>query len=170
MNIYLITDTHFFHDKMVEFCGRPKNFTEVIGNNLMACDMQKEDIFIHLGDVCMGHDEEAHKSYIQPLKAHKWLVRGNHDKKSTSWYLENGWDFVCDHFYDTFFGKKILFSHYPMAWDGYHDLNIHGHFHNTDHRRHEPQFESLKNGYQKLLAIEYTKYQPVNLEKFIKMV
>lgn len=165
MKYYLITDTHFNHEAMIEFCGRPENFNEIIMKGLK--NLPDNIYLIHLGDICIGKDEEVHNK-LSSLPYKKILVRGNHDNKSNSWYLEHGWDFVCDQFTFEYGGKKILFSHYPVAWDGYYDLNIHGHFHNSDHRRHEEHFLKLKNGYQKLLAIEYTNYLPVSLESFIK--
>jgi calcineurin-like phosphoesterase family protein len=168
MKIYLTTDTHFFHDKMVQYCGRPQNHTELIGGYLLGMNLTSEDILIHLGDVSMGHDQEAHDLYIKPLKCKKWLLLGNHDKKSMSWYIANGWDWVGESMYQNLFGKKILFSHIPVKWDHVYDLNIHGHFHNSDHRKHEPELVKISNRWQKLLAIEYTNYQPVLLEDFIR--
>lgn len=170
MKIQIITDTHFNHDAMVEYCGRPVNHTEIVGNNLLKLGLTEQDILIHLGDVCIGKDEEMHEKYIKPLKCKKWLTLGNHDHKSKSWYLAHGWDFVAEQFLTTYFGKKILFSHYPIVWDGVYDFNIHGHFHNSDFRRQEPEFIPIKNGYQRLLAIEYTNLKSVSLEDFIKPI
>jgi calcineurin-like phosphoesterase family protein len=167
MKIYLTTDTHFFHDRMVEFCGRPQDHTQITGKNLLQLQVEPTDILIHLGDIAMGHDQEAHDQFIKPLKMRKWLVKGNHDRKSDHWYLENGWDFVCNYFNGTFFQKNIVFSHIPVAWDHRYDLNIHGHFHNTNHRNHEPELVKIENSRQKLLAIEYTNYKPILLEDFI---
>lgn len=124
------------------------------------------DILIHLGDICIGQDESWHK-WLKDLGCKLWLTRGNHDSKSNSWYLEHGWDMVCEYFSFEMFGKKILFSHYPMAWDGYYDINLHGHFHDTDHRRLEPHFMQIANGYQKLIALEKTGYQPILLKNLV---
>ena len=188
MKIFLITDTHFYHDKMVPYCGRPENFTELIGTQLqLLCD-NPDDVLIHLGDVCVGHDEEAHRNFIEPLLCKKWLIRGNHDSKSNTWYLSHGWDWVGYKFQDKLFGKNILFSHTPehyaniesSLWGaGNFDLNIHGHFHNTLHRLLEGKWatpdEEERNKVDlanltpkhKLLSIEETGYKAVLLEKFI---
>lgn len=163
--IWIITDTHFGHDKLIEY-GRPIDFNDRILNSFSM--IKPGDMLIHLGDFCIGNDETWHKVYFKELTGVKnILVRGNHDHKSNSWYLAAGWDMVCESFTFDMFGKKIMFSHYPKAWDGYFDVNIHGHFHDTDHRRFEPQFTKLLTAYNKLLAIERTDYQPVSLEKFI---
>lgn len=164
MKVYLITDTHFNHDKLIEYCSRPAGFSDLIWEGLE--DLPRGCTLIHLGDICIGKDEEVHKR-LMSYDCKKILVKGNHDKKSNHWYLAHGWDFVCEQFSDTYFGKRILFSHKPIVWDGEYEVNIHGHFHNTDHRRLEPEFLAERNGYQKLLAIEYTDYKPVLLEKFL---
>ena len=166
MKTYIISDTHFNHNKpMIEWCGRPKDFNDILWKNLNL--IGDNDMLIHLGDICIGKDLETHDK-LSKFKFKKILVKGNHDRKSNNWYLEHGWDFVCEEFKDSFFGKNILFSHMPRVWDGVYDINIHGHFHNSDHRRHEPELLKIENGYQKLYAPEYENYYPLNLEKFIK--
>ena len=165
MNYWLITDTHFGHKAMLEYCGRPENFSEKILHNLIT-QVKPNDILIHLGDICIGNEVEWHNR-LNSVQGKHWLVRGNHDKKSNTWYLSHGWDMVCDQFRDKYFGKIIMFAHKPVVWDGEYDINVHGHFHNSDHRRQEPELLAIKNGYQKLLALEYTNYQPVMLKKFI---
>jgi calcineurin-like phosphoesterase family protein len=165
MNIHLIADTHFLHIKMTEYCNRPADYDNRIMKAL--CKIPHSDILIHLGDIGMGEDQKVHDTFIKPLKCKKWLVLGNHDHKSNSWYINNGWDFVCKKFYATYYGKRILFSHKPEKDDGYYDLNIHGHFHNSDHRSQEPELLAIKNDKQKLFALEYTNYQPVLLKTFI---
>ena len=165
MKIYIISDTHFNHNKpMIEWCGRPENFNELLWKGLEQ--LPSDCLLLHLGDICIGGDQEVHER-LAKLPYKKILVKGNHDSKSNAWYLSHGWDFVCEEFKDTYFGKNILFSHMPKVWDGIYDIDIHGHFHNSDHRIQEPELFKIKNGYQKLYAPEYQHYLPVNLEKFI---
>ena len=83
--------------------------------------------------------------------------------------MGHGWDFVCQTLSDRYFGVRVLLSHVPMAEDQYHDVNIHGHFHNTDHRKFEPYFTAiLKEGYHHLLAVESNDYKPWSLESILK--
>jgi len=174
MKIWLITDTHFGHDKMEIYCDRPKDFSKRIVKGLEV--VEPNDILIHLGDFCIGNDEVWHRQFHQEIAGKHWLVKGNHDNKSNSWYLRNGWDWVGAKFQDKFFGKNILFSHTPQMEDkqiesglwisGSFDLNIHGHYHNNNHRSKDEQVEITKK--HKLLAMEFTNYQPVLLENFIK--
>lgn len=176
-NIWITTDTHFGHDKLVEYSSRPENFSELVMENLKK-NIQKGDILIHLGDICIGNDEQWHARLFGNLpKITRILCKGNHDNKSNSWYLDHGWDFVCESFTDEFFGIKVSFSHEPI--DGVKNINIHGHFHNNLHRllegkyvvegekeRNEKVLAILTKNH-KLLAIENTKYKPVLLQDFL---
>lgn len=153
----MIADTHFNHWEMTKLCNRPDDFEERLNRSLQK--LTSNDVLIHLGDVCMGKDEEMHEKYILPLKCKNILVRGNHDEKSNSWYMKHGWDFVCSYIYDKMFGKKILFSHKPIAYDDEYDINIHGHLHNCGHR--DGEFLLVKNSLQRLYACEDFHYQPV---------
>ncbi|MBI5402500.1 MAG: metallophosphoesterase [Ignavibacteriae bacterium] len=155
----MTTDTHFNHKQLIQY-GRPQNFEEKIKKGLISI-VKEDDLLIHLGDVCIGNDIESNNWFKENLKCKTYLIRGNHDKKSTKFYLENGWDVVADRIDINMFGKKMCFTHFPIAWDGYFDINYHGHFHDTDHRRNEPGFNKILSGYNKLISLEYTNYQPI---------
>ncbi|MGH7249580.1 MAG: hypothetical protein ACREGC_01265 [Minisyncoccia bacterium] len=163
MRTWLITDTHFGHDKMVQYCGRPTNFANIIFHNLTV-NLKYDDLLIHLGDFCIGNDSYWHNWFCHSLPGKKWLVRGNHDRKTNNFYLSRGWDFVSTNFMDTLFGQRILFSHIPTAKTPDWDINIHGHLHNSTHH---PEVDSILSPHHKLFAIEYTNYQPVLLDKFL---
>lgn len=164
MNIWITTDTHFNHKQLIEY-GRPKDFEEKIWKGLEV--IKNEDMLIHLGDVCIGKDEWSNVTLTKMNSCKKILIMGNHDNKSIKWYLEKGWDIACERLDLKIFGKQICFSHRPTAWDGYFDINLHGHFHDTDHRRLEPEFNNCLSGYNKLIALEYTNYQPITLKSLI---
>ena len=109
-----------------------------------------------------------HDKYIKSLECTKILVKGNHEHKSNNWYLNCGWNFVCKTFKDKYFGKKILFSHKPKVDDNDYDINLHGHFHNNEHRKLEPDLVAIKNDKQFCFILENTNYSPVLLETIIK--
>ena len=176
MKIYLTTDTHFGHEKMKAYCDRPDNFEQIIFKNLQV--VKKGDVIIHLGDFCIGRDEYWHDLFMELIDGKKWLIKGNHDGKSNSWYMDHGWDFVCSKFQDRFYGKNVLFSHTPVfddreiksllyATEGF-DINIHGHYHNNVHRSSEKDMIARITPKHRLLSIENANYKPVFLEEFIK--
>lgn len=181
MKYYIITDTHYNHvEKMMVYCGRPDNYEELLEKSMSA--LTKDDVLIHLGDICIGKDKEMHEKHIAPLTCKKWLIKGNHDKKSDIWYLENGWDFVADSMAFRFNGKNILFSHIPILAQEEYDYNIHGHFHNNLDRLLKRDFRvegeedrnkdtlSILTDKHKLLSIEKTKYKMVELGEFLKRI
>lgn len=178
MKFYLITDTHFNHKKMVEYCGRPENFDELIWQSLES--LPPDCTLIHLGDICIGNDVEVHER-IKKLPYKKVLIKGNHDKKSNTWYLNHGWDDVAKDMTGHHFGRYITFSHIPVK--DVQNWNIHGHYHNNlprilakkwvvdgEKERNDRDFplDQYNKNIYKLLAIENTNYQAVELEEFIK--
>lgn len=168
-NIWIISDTHFLHDEIIDFCGRPADHSFRIFKNLRT--IPEKDILIHLGDISMGKELVVYDRFIKPLKCSKILVKGNHDNKSNNWYLEHGWDFVCYSFTDNYFGKKILFSHYPKP--ALHcDYNLHGHLHNNvykyEHLTKENQ--SIICDRHLLFSCEATKYRPLTLNYILDKV
>jgi calcineurin-like phosphoesterase family protein len=176
--IYITTDTHFGHKKMTEYCGRPDNFEELIFKSLQKVPIG--NTLIHLGDFCFGEDERWNNKFINENTHffNKILVKGNHDNKSDNWYLDRGWDFVCDSFSIVYKGKKILFSHEPKNILSY-DFNIHGHFHNALPRLLKKEFVvpteeernkevlSILTDKHRLLSLEETNYKPALLETLI---
>ncbi len=162
--IYLISDTHFNHQKVIEYCGRPLDYEQRLFNSMAG--LKKDDTLIHLGDVCIGKDGEVHAKWIEPLKCRKWLVLGNHDRKSKTWYGNHGWDVVTDEMWAGWNGISILFTHRPefnkIGWD----LNIHGHLHNTAHRIDSYAAEHLTEKH-KLVAVEYLDYKVISLDAFL---
>lgn len=161
MTFWVISDTHFGHSKMRELCGRPDDFEERILRNVMK--MVKEgDVLIHLGDVCIGDDAKWHLKFHLICRGKQWLIRGNHDKKSFSWYLDHGWDFVADGVELKMFGKVIALSHVPVLIpiDPVY-VNVHGHHHAN---RHHPEDATGPN--HRLVAVEHG-YAPVKLASVV---
>jgi calcineurin-like phosphoesterase family protein len=160
MNYWLITDTHFGHDMLVLNKYRPMNFEYLILKNSKSI-IKDDDIVIHLGDLGFYDIEKWNNKFIEACGlAKRWLVRGNHDKKTNHWFLTHGWDCVCYELVIDLFGKKILFSHRPVLDRDDFDINIHGHCHDMNH--HDINL-GPKN---KLIFIEHT-YQPINLRFII---
>ncbi len=168
-NIWLISDTHFNHAKLVTMGkGRPENFESLIMNGLRS--VKEGDTLIHLGDFCIGKDEYWHDRFSKALVGvNKVLVRGNHDNKSYNWYLSHGWNHVCEIMQSRYFGKEILFSHMPILkkefWETYHEpeLNIHGHLHGNANRHgavYDPKFH-----YD--VAPDIHDYEPILLERLL---
>jgi len=161
MKTWLITDTHFFHDKLTELCERPADFTDRIAANWKRM-IAKEDLIFHLGDLSIGKKQPT-KDLLGSLPGRKVLILGNHDHESVGWYLTNGFSSVCQ----SMVFRNALLTHAPAnSLPANAVINVHGHLHNNAHRLIEvggfyPQ------PWHKLLAIENTRYEPVLWEKFV---
>lgn len=166
MRVYIISDTHFNHTKIATYCDRPENFTEVLVRNWRNT-IQPTDFVIHLGDVFIG-GVEGWKNVYPHLTGRKLLVRGNHDRnRSLTWWMNNGFDFAVD---STVF-RNMWLTHEPAAsLPTGCELNLHGHLHNIwDGFKPdgEENYTRLKFDWQRLFAVEYTNYLPVEWDKFI---
>lgn len=163
MKYYVVTDTHFGHKKMAEYCGRPDRFEDLILEAWLDT-VSPEDVVIHLGDVCFGKDSYWHE-LISAMPGIKWLTMGNHDNKSPTWYLSNGWDCVCEHILLNIYGKKVLFSHVPLRTLSDSQYNIFGHM----HEKADEIMRSMKMDMTKYFCISMEKenYRPVDLESFL---
>jgi len=174
MNTYLISDTHLNHNNIETYCARPSNFTELIVKGWRRT-VQKNDMVIHLGDVYIDK-ADGWEAIYPSLPGRKILIRGNHDMHhSCTWWMEHGFDFACD----GLVFRHAWLTHKPAFRLPYGcQLNIHGHLHNIWHGFHRHvsaeseenrafQRKKLNNDFQRLFALEYTNYLPVNFEKFI---
>ena len=141
--IYLISDTHFNHKNIIQYEDRPFNSISEM-NDVMIKNWNSiitdEDTVIHLGDVGLGN--EASLKYIVPsLKGHKILIRGNHDSKSKSFYLDCGFEEVLNNKIENIEGLVVYFSHRPESRPGdgsKYDIHIYGHVHSKDYHGSYP--------------------------------
>lgn len=167
LRVLLISDTHFNHANIATYCDRPDNFTEIIIRN-WAARVGNDDTVIHLGDVAIGNRRSA-RDILAELPGKKILVRGNHDRQhSNSWWMDNGFDFSCDglRFRNCWLTHEPDTSRAPGC-----DLNIHGHLHNIWHGfrpEGDPHTRKLHNEWQRLFAVEYTNYCPIEFNEFVQ--
>ena len=156
--VWLITDTHFNHAKMMELCGRPANFNELIVENWRKT-VGDDDLVFHLGDVIFNRAAEL-KGIMEGLPGKKILVKGNHDNARSHWYMRRGFSFVCYGFEYA----HAYFTHKPaLALPEGCTVNVHGHLHNTTHR--DAEYEPRP--WHRLLSLENENYTPVLLESFL---
>lgn len=170
-NIWVISDTHFGHRNIIEYCNRPFKTTylmnEAIRDNWNSV-VKPEDKVYHLGDVYMGwNEQEDILHFLNSLNGKKRLILGNHD---------NGKDQILQKAFQKIdvwrmfpeFG--LLLTHVPVHESALYRgstgnekepkklLNIHGHIHENqsptiDHRN---------------VCVEHLNYRPINIEKLRK--
>ena len=176
--IWIISDTHFGHFKMTEYCGRPYNLSFILLANIKSI-VQPGDTLIHLGDFCIGKDKDWAEQYRNAtVGVNKILILGNHDKQTPNWYLSNGFNSVCEQMSGHYYGKFVTFSHRPIP--NVQNINIHGHMHNhlprllrkewavpDEEERNREDLAGL-NGNHKLVSMELEGYLPIPLDKFLE--
>lgn len=162
---YVITDTHFFHDRIItDFGFRPSNFNQLIINNWINT-VGEDDIVIHLGDVIWGNQDQL-KSVMGQLTGNIILVRGNHDKShSNNWFIQAGFCAV----FEKVQMSGVIFSHVPAIMNQEEIdrglINVFGHFHNNGPDRWEKDYKQRITPNHFLLSLEDVNYSPVSLEK-----
>ena len=164
LDTYIISDTHFGHKNIIKYCDRPENHDEIMFNNWIKT-VKNDDVILHLGDVTFKS-----RSYIPigRLPGKKYLILGNHDKKSKDWYISEGF-FI----FKPFVWERIAFSHYPLGSDidMYDDngddwlVNIHGHVHNN-----EPKYKEHSGKKWINVSVEMMDYMPTKLRDILKEV
>ena len=96
MKRYVISDTHFNHSRILEYCLRPfdnvEQMNEVIINNWNKV-INEDDIVYVLGDFCFGNKTML-KEIVSNLKGRKILICGNHDNLTKNAYYEAGFETI----------------------------------------------------------------------------
>lgn len=128
---FVIADTHFSHQKIIEYCNRPfKNLWEMDRNliKLWNESVSNKDYVFMLGDFAFG--KEAVKEITPMLNGRKILVKGNHDTYSNSFYRECGFEEVSK--YPILF-DFCLMSHEPLLLSQTTPyFNFYGHVHQDE--------------------------------------
>lgn len=162
--IWVISDTHFYHDNIIKFENRPKDFNEQIIHNWNSL-VGHDDTVIHLGDVIFGMNKAENLAKImRRLNGKKILCIGNHDNAEPMSYMDAGFDFVVDYFVL----NGIAFSHAPLTPlpEGV-TKNIHGHFHRGVHRNPDIPDRHYDKDYYKW---HEEKYHLIQIEDDLKPV
>lgn len=173
--IWVIADTHICHQKLITEGVRPPNNDALIKKYWQAL-VFPEDVIYHLGDVFLGKKEEF-KNWMFDLPGLKVLIRGNHDKESTQWYMKNGFAAVLEHASviinmknagGTVTKTEVYLSHKPMAipqTEHVPTINVHGHFHDCGMAVCNPLLVKLLTKNHYLFSLERTKYKPQILDR-----
>lgn len=160
-SVYITSDTHFSHPKIIPYCDRPfkdiDEMNEILINNWNSV-VGPNDIVKHLGDFAMGNKDHI-KYLVSKLNGKIDLIMGNHDRKhSTQFYLDCGFNKVYD---SSIVYRDCILCHKPILFDTPPSgINIlFGHTHNSI-------TEWPENYYN--VCVEMNEYKPINFEKILK--
>ena len=155
MEVFTISDHHFFHENIIKYCNRPflnrycmNYFMIKMWNSVVS----KDDIVIHNGDFCLGKNYEL-MEITKELNGKIILIRGNHDRFSTKQYKDSG---IFEIYKDDFIVDDICFIHRPIGDNQKFKYVIHGHIHANSHEC------TTLNHYN--VSVEMINYTPIKLE------
>ena len=161
--IYVISDTHFNHKNIIEYCNRPFKSVEEMNDTLIKNwndVVSNDDTVFFLGDFCLGPREEIIKIASQ-LNGHKILVMGNHDRATVKAFTDAGFETVYKKppiiRFDEY-DMTIEFSHAPKYGDDHHYPNVYGHVHD----------KGVNDATHYCACVEMNDYKPVLLDDIVK--
>ncbi len=99
MQIWVTSDTHFYHGNIIKYCNRPYVNIESMNRDIVQrwnVVVQPQDLVYHLGDVGFG-SLTAIGNLVQELNGTKVLIRGNHDRKGIPGFADVLQGHTMDH-------------------------------------------------------------------------
>lgn len=133
-NIWFTADTHFCHDNIVRFSGRPfANGAEMNEEIIRRWNetVPEDGIVFHLGDFCLGGSKDWN-DIMYRLHGKIYLILGNHDMKNIKQGFMGRFELVTQQMTIRVGGQSIILNHNPfLAYGGsYRDVwQLFGHVH-----------------------------------------
>lgn len=160
--IYITSDSHFAHAKIIEYSARPfisvDHMHEEMRDKWNAL-VGPDDNLVHLGDCAFVSkwNLEHSRRFLGSLNGKKTIVLGNHDrKKAHQLYVELGWHVETK----WFIAGDVLYSHYPFLSMGQApskiNFNVHGHEH------HHVERSDHYN-----VCVDLNAYTPINAKNIM---
>ncbi len=161
-SVYLIADTHFNHENIIDYCNRPFKIVKEMNDYIISkwnSVVKENDLVVHLGDFGFG-GKECLGEINKKLNGIKILVKGNHDYCiSDNTWQEIGFMAVRD---KDLVLNNFVFSHFPLEVPK-ECYNIFGHIHN------KPLDKKFSKSNHICVSCEIVDYTPVRLKDILKM-
>jgi len=165
MRKFVTSDTHFGHERVLDFDERPFETIEEHDQKLIEYWNQvvgPGDTVFHLGDFALYKDPAQGLETARQLNGAIILVRGNHDTSARCKALSERIK-VVDYLEIKYNKRRFVLCHYPIeVWRGmeHGSIHLHGHCHGGGSRPCQP----IKNRVDMCSAL--WRYWPVSLERF----
>ncbi len=146
MKVWVTSDTHFNHDRIVELSHRPFSDITEMNEHIISKWVERvgpQDIVYVLGDFAYPYKHHGHVTFEElaaRLPGTKHLIIGNHDRETMKGgegvKVRDHWMWGSTQEYLEFkYGKsRWVFCHYPFeTWRNAHHgwYMLHGHCHGT---------------------------------------
>lgn len=160
--VFFIADTHFGEEAICRYENRPFDSVSRMDEELVArwnATVAETDRVYVLGDFgADGYEAQM----LERLNGRKYLVKGNHDKKSNAFYRQAGFEEVYDH--PIVFEGFWILSHDAMYVNtNMPYANLFGHVHNN------PVFKDYSSQHY-CVCVERINYTPVDFQQIKKTV
>jgi len=162
MTRYVVSDHHFTHDNIIEYCDRPFSSVGQMHDVLVSRFHETVDpgaTLLHLGDVAMDmRDGSLTVEWLSRLSESAVLVRGNYDSAVDA---EDASFPVVDACIVESGGRRFYCTHRPEDtpewWDGW---VLHGHHHDN----HPREFPLVRTDERRVnVGVELLDYRPLSL-------
>lgn len=154
--IFLISDEHYKHEKILQYERRPFRDTKEMQYALISkhnAVVGKDDVTYHLGDVFWGDNWKELAAVLKRLNGEHHLIIGNHDHIHWHNYLEAGFTSV----HTSLQIDDYILTHDPAVAGVLKDRKfIHGHTHSLGKRLGDNTY---------CVCVELHYYTPVSLDK-----
>jgi calcineurin-like phosphoesterase family protein len=174
---FFISDSHFSHRKIIEYCNRPFATAEDMDREMIKrwnAKVRKNDNVFFLGDFCFGRDSIDPSIFLAQLNGNIYFIKGNHDHIERLASCPSGIRGFWDILNITINAQKIVLCHYPMiSWQGKEDKAwmLFGHCHNS--------YQAPDDQLSYNVGVEWINYTPISFtelgqimtpkrEKFLK--
>lgn len=175
--IWFTSDTHFFHNKVVEYCQRPFASVEEMNEELIArwnSVVHRDGIVFHLGDFCFGKQDKWNH-ILDRLKGRIYLVLGNHDAGHISEDVAARFEGVAFQMRLNVNGQKIYLNHFPFlsySGDNHGTWQLFGHIHSNLHNYNiinEHRLAVLQPG-QYDVGVDNNNFTPVSYRQVEEII
>lgn len=132
--LWFTSDTHFCHENIVRFSGRPFANAAEMNEELIRRwneTVPEDGIVFHLGDFCMGGSADWN-NIMYRLHGKIYLILGNHDMKNIKQGFMQRFELVTQQMTIRVGGQSIILNHNPFLCYGgsYRDVwQLFGHVH-----------------------------------------
>ena len=139
--LFFTSDTHFFHENVINFCNRPFESNEQQTIELIKRwneVVPKDGIVFHSGDLAWTGDIGRILSLVKSLNGTIYLISGNHDyqNKLDREVIKNIFRSYNGDFMDIANllvvkdnNQQMTICHYPMLYWPNNAIMLHGHVH-----------------------------------------
>lgn len=171
--LFWTSDSHFHHDKIIEFCNRPFGDVRTMDSALIQnwnIAVPKDGIVFDLGDLIMTSRLDYTKWLISQLNGTIYKIMGNHDYRNRM-DRQIVRDLFEDRVFDTLEisikdddlpnnAMNVFMSHYPhMYWpSGY--FHVHGHVHSGPNAETRDKVPFHPRRYD--VGVDNNNYTPVS--------